>query len=121
MKEQKIRFTPIPSTAEVEAERERLAYRSRYMRVLRSTVYTLLVVAAVAGFPSGKHDSSIKAAEAKLAASRGATEIDMVIDVGAAVAGNFAAVRDDIAAVRQTMKLRPGMECATRFRRFVRS
>ena len=29
MKEQKIRFTPIPSTAEVEAERERLAYRSR--------------------------------------------------------------------------------------------
>ena len=48
MKEQKIRFTPIPSTAEVEAERERLAYRSRYMRVLRSTVYTLLVVAAVA-------------------------------------------------------------------------
>lgn len=40
MKEQKIRFTPIPSTAEVEAERERLAYRSRYMRVLRSTVYT---------------------------------------------------------------------------------
>lgn len=29
--------------------------------------------------------------------------------------------RDDIAAVRQTMKLRPGMECATRFRRFVRS
>ena len=48
MKEQKIRFTPIPSTAEVEAERERLAYRSRYMRVLRSTVYTLLVVAAIA-------------------------------------------------------------------------
>ena len=48
MKEHKIRFTPIPSTAEVEAERERLAYRSRYMRVLRSTVYTLLVVAAIA-------------------------------------------------------------------------
>lgn len=48
MKEQKIRFTPIPSTEAVEAERERLAYRSRYMRVLRSTVYTLLVVAAVA-------------------------------------------------------------------------
>lgn len=44
----KDQFTPIPSTAEVEAERERLAYRSRYMRVLRSTVYTLLVVAAVA-------------------------------------------------------------------------
>lgn len=39
MKEQKIRFTPIPSTAEVEAERERLAYRSRYMRVLLATLF----------------------------------------------------------------------------------
>ena len=48
MKEQKIKFTPIPSTAEVKAERDRLAYRRRYLRVLRSTVYTLLVVAAVA-------------------------------------------------------------------------
>ena len=44
MKEQKIKFTPIPSTAEVKAERDRLAY----LRVLRSTVYALLVVAAVA-------------------------------------------------------------------------
>ena len=48
MKEQKIKFTPIPSTAEVKAERDRLAYRRRYLRVLRSTVYALLVVAAVA-------------------------------------------------------------------------
>lgn len=44
MKEQKIKFTPIPSTAEVKAERDRLAYRRRYLRVLRSTVYTLLMV-----------------------------------------------------------------------------
>ena len=44
----KIKFTPIPSTAEVKAERDRLAYRRRYLRVLRSTVYALLVVAAVA-------------------------------------------------------------------------
>ena len=48
MKEQKIKFTPIPSTAEVKAECDRLAYRRRYLRVLRSTVYALLVVAAVA-------------------------------------------------------------------------
>ena len=48
MKEHNIKFTEIPTTAEVEAERERLAYRSRYTRVLRSTVYALLVVAAVA-------------------------------------------------------------------------
>ena len=48
MKEHNIKFAAIPTTAEVEAERERLAYRSRYARVLRSTIYALLVVAAVA-------------------------------------------------------------------------
>ena len=48
MKEPNIKFAEIPTTAEVAAERERLAYRSRYTRVLRSTIYALLVVAAVA-------------------------------------------------------------------------
>ncbi|MBI3225713.1 MAG: deoxyribose-phosphate aldolase [Mycolicibacterium cosmeticum] len=59
-----------------------------------------LLVAAVAGFPSGKHLSVIKAAEAAHALAAGATEIDMVIDVGAALSGDLRAVRDDIAAVR---------------------
>jgi len=62
-----------------------------------------LVVAAVAGFPSGKHDSTVKAAEAYLAVQHGANEVDMVIDVGAAVAGDYQAVADDIAAVRQAV------------------
>lgn len=57
-------------------------------------------IAAVAGFPSGKHASVIKAQEAALAVAAGAAEIDMVIDVGAALAGELAAVRADIAAVR---------------------
>ena len=48
MKPANIRFTAIPSTAEIKAERDRLAYRRRYGRVLRSTVYALVVVAAVA-------------------------------------------------------------------------
>jgi len=48
MKEHDIKFAAIPSTEEVNAERERLAYRSRYTRVLRSTIYALVVVAAVA-------------------------------------------------------------------------
>ena len=59
-----------------------------------------LLVAAVAGFPSGKHSSEIKAAEAALAVAAGAAEIDMVIDVGSALAGDFAGVRADIGAVR---------------------
>ncbi|OBJ53974.1 deoxyribose-phosphate aldolase [Mycobacterium asiaticum] len=57
-------------------------------------------VAAVAGFPSGKHVSAIKAQEAAAAVAAGAGEIDMVIDVGAALAGALDAVRSDIVAVR---------------------
>jgi deoxyribose-phosphate aldolase len=57
-------------------------------------------VAAVAGFPSGKHVSAIKAQEAALAVASGASEIDMVIDVGAALTGDLDSVRSDIEAVR---------------------
>jgi deoxyribose-phosphate aldolase len=57
-------------------------------------------VAAVAGFPSGKHVSAVKAHEAAEAAACGAGEIDMVIDVGAALTGDIVAVRSDIEAVR---------------------
>lgn len=59
-----------------------------------------LVVATVCGFPSGKHTSEVKAAEAAAAVAAGADEVDMVIDVGAAIAGEHDAVRADIAAVR---------------------
>ncbi len=62
-----------------------------------------LAIASVVGFPSGKHVSTIKAQEARLAVESGAEEVDMVIDVGAAVAGDFAAVRADIAAVREAV------------------
>ncbi|KUI30484.1 deoxyribose-phosphate aldolase [Mycobacterium sp. GA-2829] len=57
-------------------------------------------IAAVAGFPSGKHLPGVKAHEAALAVAAGADEIDMVIDVGAALDGRFDAVREDIATVR---------------------
>jgi deoxyribose-phosphate aldolase len=59
-----------------------------------------LSIATVVGFPSGKHVSAIKAQEAQLAVAAGAQEVDMVIDVGAAVAGDFATIRADVAAVR---------------------
>ena len=63
----------------------------------------VLPIAAVAGFPSGKHLSAIKAREAECAVGDGAAEIDMVIDVGAAMAGDFEAVRADIATVRHAV------------------
>lgn len=60
-------------------------------------------VASVAGFPSGKHLPAVKAHEAALAVASGATEIDMVIDVGAALSGNIDAVRSDVRAVRSAI------------------
>ncbi len=65
------------------------------------------LVAAVVGFPSGKHHSLVKATEARLAVDQGAAEIDMVIDVGAAAAGEFDAVYADILAVRDAIGTGP--------------
>jgi deoxyribose-phosphate aldolase len=59
-----------------------------------------LEVCAVAGFPSGAHDTEVKAHEATLAVRRGATEIDMVVDLGCVLAGDWGAVEKDVAAVR---------------------
>ncbi len=63
-----------------------------------------LLVAVVCGFPSGKHTSAVKAFEAAESVALGAHEVDMVIDIGAALAGDFAAVESDIAAVRAATK-----------------
>ena len=57
----------------------------------------------VAGFPSGKHHSLVKAAEARLAVDTGAEEVDMVIDVGAAVDGRFDEVFADVLTVREAI------------------
>lgn len=62
-----------------------------------------ITIATVVGFPSGKHFSAIKAQEAVLAVAAGAEEIDMVIDVGAAVSGDVDAVRADVSAVRNAL------------------
>jgi len=59
-----------------------------------------LKVTAVCGFPSGKHHSNIKALEAAQSVAQGADEIDMVIDIGAAIAGLYDSVEADIRAVR---------------------
>ncbi|WP_114718667.1 deoxyribose-phosphate aldolase [Rhodococcus sp. AG1013] len=60
-------------------------------------------VATVVGFPSGKHHSLVKGAEARLAVEQGAAEVDMVIDIGAAVAGEYNAVLADILTVREAI------------------
>jgi deoxyribose-phosphate aldolase len=62
-----------------------------------------LKVAAVCGFPSGKHVPAVKAAEAAEAVGLGADEIDMVIDIGAAKEHRYDDVEADIRAVRQAV------------------
>ncbi|REF30412.1 deoxyribose-phosphate aldolase [Calidifontibacter indicus] len=83
------------------AEGERLGVFSVCVSPSMLPLETSLPVAVVCGFPSGKHTSAVKAAEAAESARLGAAEVDMVIDIGAARAGDYAAVAADIAAVRQ--------------------
>ena len=56
-------------------------------------------VCAVIGFPLGATMKEVKAFETKCAIEAGATEIDMVINVGAAKDGNWELVYEDIKAV----------------------
>ncbi|MCL2217872.1 MAG: deoxyribose-phosphate aldolase [Defluviitaleaceae bacterium] len=57
-------------------------------------------VCAVVGFPNGYMDSRVKAYEAQVAIHLGATEIDMVIDIGRVKDADFDYVLEDIRAVR---------------------
>src|SRR3984893_19588618 len=56
-------------------------------------------IAAVVGFPFGASHVDAKAHEAALAIADGATEIDMVLDIGRLKDGQLDAVRADITSV----------------------
>jgi deoxyribose-phosphate aldolase len=58
-------------------------------------------IAAVVGFPFGASHIDAKAHETRLAIGDGATEIDMVIDIGRLKDGEVDAVKRDIASVVQ--------------------
>jgi deoxyribose-phosphate aldolase len=61
-------------------------------------------VASVAtGFPSGQTFLELKLAEARMAVEAGADEVDMVIDRGAFLAGDYRAVFDEIVAVKEAV------------------
>jgi len=58
-------------------------------------------VCSVIGFPHGNSTTTIKVAETHQAIRDGATEIDMVINIGKALGGDWDFVRADIEAVNQ--------------------
>jgi deoxyribose-phosphate aldolase len=59
-------------------------------------------VGTTVGFPHGAHASAVKVFEAQRAMADGATELDMVINIGQAKGGAWAAVSSDIAQVTRT-------------------
>src|SRR5699024_11638488 len=56
-------------------------------------------VTTVIGFPLGANTTEIKVAEAKLAVAEGASDVDMVINIGALKSEDYDTVLKDIQAV----------------------
>jgi deoxyribose-phosphate aldolase len=68
----------------------------------RDEVQNQIHVAAVAtAFPSGRASMDVKLMDTKEAVAAGADEIDMVIDRGAFLAGDYAKVFNEIVAIKQ--------------------
>jgi deoxyribose-phosphate aldolase len=61
-------------------------------------------VCSVVGFPFGANVSEVKAFEAEKAITDGASEIDMVINVGALKSGDYGLVKEDISKVLERAK-----------------
>lgn len=62
------------------------------------------LVCTVIGFPLGMNTTDIKVAETVKAMDDGADEIDMVINIGAMVDGDYETVKNDIQAIHQVTK-----------------
>jgi deoxyribose-phosphate aldolase len=61
----------------------------------------VLVASVATAFPSGRSALDVKLADTRAAIDAGADEIDMVIDRGAFLAGDYRRVYDEIVAVKQ--------------------
>ena len=68
-------------------------------RLLRGTG---VEVGTTIGFPHGGHATSVKVFESKQAILDGATELDMVVNIGQVLGGHWAAVAADVEAVVET-------------------
>ena len=86
----------IPSVAAV------CVYPNLVPHALERVKDTGVKVASVAtAFPSGQSPTDIKVEDARRAAELGAHEIDMVIDRGAFLSGNYAKVYDEVRQARR--------------------
>ena len=62
-----------------------------------------VLICPVIGFPHGNSTTSIKIREAEAAAQAGGAEIDMVINIGKALGGDWNYVRDEIKAINDVV------------------
>lgn len=69
----------------------------------RALAGTDVLICSVIGFPHGNSTTSIKVAEAKEAVLAGAHEIDMVVNIGKVLGGDWDYVRDEIKAINDTV------------------
>ncbi len=74
---------------------------ARVARVAQKVRGSEVAVCAVVGFPLGATHRAAKAFEAEKAIEDGATELDMVLNIGALKDGDLKTVEADIQAVRQ--------------------
>jgi deoxyribose-phosphate aldolase len=63
-----------------------------------------VLIASVVGFPLGAHSAAVKALEAERAEDQGASEIDMVLDIGKLKEKNYIEVASDISGVVQAAR-----------------
>ena len=67
------------------------------------TVSSVQIAAVGAGFPASQTFLSVKCDECRLAVEQGATEIDVVLSLRAFLAGDYAAVADEIRKIKQAV------------------
>lgn len=69
-------------------------------------VYPDLNVCTVIGFPLGYETTEVKVAETKQALAEGASEIDMVINLGDVKQGDFEAVTNEIVLLKRLVAIK---------------
>lgn len=93
---QRAKVTPIPSVAAVCVYPDLVPYAKKYLKGS-----SIQIASVATAFPSGRIPFSIKLKEVERAIDFGATEIDMVIDRGAFLQGDYQKVFSEIYDVKQ--------------------
>ena len=79
----------------------------RFVKKAKEKYGDKLKVCTVIGFPLGYNTTAVKVYETRQAVSEGADEIDMVINLGDMKDGNFAAVTEEIKAMKEACGGKP--------------